>query len=252
MSERIPMILRLACLLLAATLLLELSSAFARHRPLAKVRIPELPVWPGTNTTQTTNGTGAASGAKTGTNNAVTARTKEAGTNAAPGNSTNRNAGSTNPPAGDPPKPSGTNPTPMAGSPPATNLLATAASRPGGHSRPRNGRGGPGGSLPGLGPDVPPEIKAWVERIYQSELFGPVNHPVPSALMGIAGDQVFVRASNGQTGPVKVGEELGGLKILKIAQNRVLVEEEGQEKELTIFSGFGSESLMTQKKEKSQ
>jgi hypothetical protein len=34
------------------------------------------------------------------------------------------------------------------------------------------------------------------------------------------------------------------VKILRIGTNRVLVEHEGQKKELTLFSGFGSETLL--------
>ena len=70
-------------------------------------------------------------------------------------------------------------------------------------------------------------------------------------LLGIAGDVAFLRAPNGQTGLVKEGDELGGLKLLRIGTNRVLVEQDGQPQELTIFSGFGGESLMTKPKENS-
>jgi hypothetical protein len=64
------------------------------------------------------------------------------------------------------------------------------------------------------------------------------------ALLGIAGEQVFLRAPNGQTGLVKPGDSLGGVKVQKIGINRVLVEEDGEKKELTIFGGMGGESLM--------
>ena len=36
------------------------------------------------------------------------------------------------------------------------------------------------------------------------------------ALLGIAGRDAFLRAPNGQTGIVKVGDELGGIKLLQI------------------------------------
>ena len=68
--------------------------------------------------------------------------------------------------------------------------------------------------------------------------------PLPMALLGIAGNVAFLRAANGQTGLVKEGEDLGGLKLLRIGINRVLVEQEGQKKELMIFSGLGGESLL--------
>ena len=62
--------------------------------------------------------------------------------------------------------------------------------------------------------------------------------------MGIAGDVAFLRSANGQTGMVKEGDSLGDLKLLRIGINRVLVEQGGQKKELTIFSGYGSDSLL--------
>jgi len=37
---------------------------------------------------------------------------------------------------------------------------------------------------------------------------------------------------------VKEGDEMGGMKLLRIGTNRVLVEHEGEKKELTIFSGL--------------
>jgi hypothetical protein len=108
----------------------------------------------------------------------------------------------------------------------------------------RGGISGPGGPGPAL-PELPPTAKARVERIYRSELFGAIIQPVPAALIGIAGDSAILRGTNGQTGLVKAGDSLGGLKLLKIGINRVLVEEGGQQKELMIFSGFGGESLMS-------
>ena len=124
--------------------------------------------------------------------------------------------------------------------------------------RPRPGRGmpagfpgGPGGTpgMPGPmpGPPLPPEVQARIDKIIESEILAPVMHPMPAALMGIAGKDVFIRASNGQTGLVKEGDELGGIKVIRVAVNRVLIEEQGQRKELTIFNGLGSESLLSAK-----
>lgn len=93
-------------------------------------------------------------------------------------------------------------------------------------------------------PDFPAAIQARIDRINQSEMFGAVPRPMPMALLGIAGKDVFLRAPNGQTGLIRQGEELGGVKLLRIGMNRVLVEQDGQEKELMLFSGFGSESLL--------
>jgi len=100
---------------------------------------------------------------------------------------------------------------------------------------------------PGLGAkprELRPDVWARVDRITDSEILGPVMRPLPMGLLGIAGNIAFLRAANGQTGLVKEGDELGGLKLLRIGINRVLVEQEGQKKELMIFSGFGGESLL--------
>lgn len=102
---------------------------------------------------------------------------------------------------------------------------------------------------PGMGrkpPDLPPAILARVDRVVDSEILGPIMRPLPMALLGIAGEVAFLRSPSGQTGLVKEGEELGPLKLLRIGTNRVLLEHEGQKKELTIFSGLGSESLLEQ------
>jgi hypothetical protein len=129
----------------------------------------------------------------------------------------------------------------------ATNLVSSKSAqvpdlpRPG-HGMPPTGPM-PGGTKPG--PELPREIQARVDRVIDSEILAPVMRPLPMALLGIAGDQVFLRAPSGQTGLVKEGEELGGVKLVRIGTNRVLVEEQGERKELTIFAGLGSESLLS-------
>ena len=100
-------------------------------------------------------------------------------------------------------------------------------------------------------PELPLPIRARVDRITDSEILGPVMRPMPMALLGIAGNVTFLRAANGQTGLVKEGDSLGGLKLIQIGTNRVLVEEDGQKKELTIFSGYGGESLLPKQKDNS-
>lgn len=105
----------------------------------------------------------------------------------------------------------------------------------------------PGGR--GGGPPLPPLIQSRVDRVVQSEILGPVMRPLPMALLGIAGQDALIRAPNGQTGLVREGEELGGIKLIRIGTNRVLIEQEGQKKELTLFSGFGSETLLLKEKE---
>ncbi len=104
---------------------------------------------------------------------------------------------------------------------------------------------GPGGPSGPIKPKaLPPAIQARVDRIVESELLGPVMRPRPMALLGIAGDLAILRSPSGQTGLIKVGDKLGELKLLEIGINRVLVEQDGEKKELTMFSGYGSESLL--------
>jgi hypothetical protein len=106
--------------------------------------------------------------------------------------------------------------------------------------------------MPGNLPPLPPDIQARVDKIVNSEIFAPVMHPMPMALMGIAGDTAFLRTASGQTGLVTNGGTLGDVKLLEIGINRVLVEQGGQKKELTIFDGFGSDSLLSQKDQSSK
>ena len=103
-------------------------------------------------------------------------------------------------------------------------------------------RGGPGAPKPPR--PLSPLIQARIDRITQSEIFGPIMRPPPMALFGIAGRDAFIRTPNGQTLMLRVGDEKDGIKLLLIGTNRVLLEQGGEKKELTIFSGFGSESLL--------
>ena len=79
-------------------------------------------------------------------------------------------------------------------------------------------------------------------------MLGALPKPVPIQLFGIAGNKAFLRVSNGATGRLAEGEELGGVKVIRITTNRVLVEHGGKTNELTLFSGLGSDSLMPGKK----
>ena len=94
------------------------------------------------------------------------------------------------------------------------------------------------------GTDLPPAMQSRISRIVDSEMLGPVMHPLPMGLLGIAGEFAFLRSANGQTGLVKEGDSLDDLKLLRIGVNRVLVEQGGQKKELMIFSGYGGDSLL--------
>jgi hypothetical protein len=100
--------------------------------------------------------------------------------------------------------------------------------------------------------DLPPAVQARVDKIVQSEILGAVVRPLPMALLGIAGKDAFIRGADGQTGLVREGEEFGTLKVLRIGTNRVLVEYEGQKKELILFSGFGSETLLPKEEKQSK
>jgi hypothetical protein len=232
MLERFERPLKIICLAMAALLVWQLGDLVLRGDPLAHLKIPALPKLPGaTNETATPapKETNAAAVTKPGTNG------------------TNGMAKSTNAPA-----PSETN--------------ADAGAKPGGSRKPGLHEGMPnlppgttpemmaqmmGGGMPG-GPGgggvkkvpLPPEAQARVDRIIDSEILGPVIRPMPMALMGIAEQEAFIQATNGQTGPVKLGGEMAGIKLLRIGVNRVLVEVDGEKKELTLFGGIGGESLL--------
>ena len=130
---------------------------------------------------------------------------------------------------------------------PGTNAIAIHSSHPG--HRHQRANQFPGGMSMGFMPTgkqttVAPIIQASIDRITDSEILGPVVHPLPMALLGIAGDVAFLRSPDGQTGLVKEGDELGTIKLIKIGTNRVLVEANGQRQELTIFDGMGGDSLL--------
>ena len=130
---------------------------------------------------------------------------------------------------------SSTNSLPHSSNGPPPGVLARMPGGPGGPMRP---------GMPPRLPDLPPEILARVDRVIDSEILGPIMHPLPMALLGIAGNVAFLRAPSGQTGLVKEGDKLGEIKLLKIGINRVLVDEDGQKQELMIFSGLGGDSLL--------
>jgi hypothetical protein len=290
MRERLPVILRIACMVLAAVLVYQLSSVVLRVRPMARLTIPPLPSLPpstnanekasasipgaadkkgtnatsmsvgkgtnsvstnaiasaGTNSTTITNATAALKNLTNapletgGTNLALlTNRVQKAkttgelaltvtGTNGAAKNSSQTNGA----------VPGVGGPNSASGIPPELAAKMKGRGMPPGMGMPMRG---PGGKMQ---LNLPPEIQKRVDKISESEILGQVMHPLPMALLGLAGNAAILRTPSGQTGLVKEGDELGGVKLLRIAINRVLVEEDGQKKELTIFNGFGSESLL--------
>jgi hypothetical protein len=128
----------------------------------------------------------------------------------------------------------------------ATGTNGATGTNPAAAKSKRHPPGGP--PMPGMagkhGADLPPAVQARIQQITDSELLAPVMHPLPMALLGIAGEVAFLRSANGQTGVVKEGDTLDDLKLLRIGVNRVLIEQDGQKKELMIFSGYGGDSLM--------
>jgi hypothetical protein len=97
---------------------------------------------------------------------------------------------------------------------------------------------------------IPAEVQARIDKIKSSQILGQIVTPpkmMPS-LLGIAGRDVFIRSPDGQTGLVQEGEEFGGVKLLRVGTNRVLIQYEGKTNELTVFEGFGSESLLGKEK----
>lgn len=139
----------------------------------------------------------------------------------------------------------------------STNSLSNALAKVHGATATKKGRSGSPGDMamaggmhfpgmPGKGhaPTLPPEIKARVDKIYESEVLGQIIH-MPMALQGIAGDYAIIQTPTGQSGLVKEGDSLGDVKLLRIGINRVLVEEGGHTQELTIFNGYGGQSLLT-------
>jgi hypothetical protein len=272
MLERSKWILKIACLLLAAVLLYQLVQIGIRLNPLSHVKIPELPSLPPETNNQPAPGPAMAAmppvpAAKasnspsqsvptnassaplaTGTNVALP---KPANTGTNPSPSLPADAGTTNASPALASAGSGTNlPSPTGG----TNIAAlrspgspTAVVAPGTMPMAMPGRSNPNQRMmmsPPQAASLPPAIQARVDRIVESEILGPFIRPQPAALIGIAGNFAFVRAPTGQTGLVKEGDDLGGIKLLRIGINRVLIEEQGQKKELTIFSGYGGESLL--------
>jgi hypothetical protein len=282
MLDRFERPVKIICLAMAALLAWQLGSLVLSGDPLANLKIPALPTLPGatnepakpvqketnaamlkntgTNAaigTNASNGTNSANGTNTANGiNAANSTNTAKGTNAV--SSTNAMAQSTNtsvagdpgqtnagsgpasggsrrsgPPEAMPGLPPGMTPEMMAGMPPEMAARMMAGGAPGG----RRGAG-----MKKI--ELPPEAKARVDRILDSEIFGPIIRPMPLALIGISDQEAFLRATNGQTGPVKVGGQLGGIKLLRIGVNRVLVEQDGEKKELTLFGGIGGESLM--------
>ncbi len=259
MRERAESVLKLVCLALAALTFYQLSRFVTRTSPLQHLSIPELPALAQGNETSATRGAtnpvAHSESEKKGTNSAAAKEeskpaTNAVSTNGAANQTTNAVAaatsatGDTNTIAGRDSTIAGTNSSAKKETAKnQTNVVSgPAPAKIGLNPMPQAG--------PGNGPpDLPRLIQARIDRITQSEILGQVIRPLPMALLGIAGKTAFMRVPNGQTGLMKESEDLGGIKLLRIGTNRVLVEEDGQKKELMIFSGLGGDTLMPQPKQ---
>lgn len=280
MRDRAEKILRLIVFALAALVLSQLIRAGFRANPLAGATIPPVPTLetnsvPGTNAVaalkgsnippakiQATNApkvTAVESNAPPGkavkavpTNAVARAETNLPAVKVPVADSTNAVSASTNSIAAGTnavAAPKGTNGLPAVD----TNSLAAVnpQKNPRKSASPEMARGGGMmgfGGFPGMpGPAVklPAGIQARVDKIVDSEILAPVMRPLPMALLGIAGETAFLRSASGQTGLAKVGDSVGDIKLLGIGINRVLVEQDGQKKELMIFNGYGGESLLS-------
>ena len=212
MLERLNPLLRLVCLALAGLVLYQVSQLAFKRDVIARSSFNLSAIK--TNTVSTNEAS---------TNSAVKKDTNAPPTNAAPATAM----------------------PPEMGLPPGVTLPPGVSMPPG---MAMAMRGGPGGRLSrgggGGASDLPSDVQALVEKIKTSQILGPDIKPPPMALLGIAGKDVFLRAPSGQTGMIREGEELGGVKLLRVGTNRVLIEHEKQQKELIIFEGIGGESLV--------
>jgi hypothetical protein len=248
MRERSESIMRMVCVALGALLLFQVVRVLVRHDPLAHLSIPALPTLSATVDAPTeSNRTNVAHASGKGGTNAVSAALNAKGTN------TTHEQALANPGSNSPARVAVTAQTGQltnhSPSTDGTNTAAQAASK----GKARNSPADLATKSPSAprrpeankkSPELPLPITARVVKITETELLGPIMHPLPMALLGIAGDMAFLRSPSGQTGLVKEGDELGGLKLLRIGTNRVLVEQDGKKQELMIFSGLGGDSLL--------
>lgn len=252
MRNRLEPVLRILSLTLAALLVGLVVRAVLRSDPLAVARIPSVPRL-ATNATNTPAASTVPAAPSAKATNSPTVSTNAATAATAPV----AKPGQTNPPAAAPTLTNGvasgkavpgssTNVSKGGGSPtnspvnPGSNSVAAAA-KPTPPPRPPGPRGGAPGAL---STNLPPLVRARIEKVVQSEILAPIMRPMPMALLGIAGSKALLRAPNGMIGFVKEGEPLGDITLVRIGTNRVLIEHEKTQKELMIFSGFGSESLL--------
>ena len=247
MLKHSELILKIVCLLMATLFLYQFVNVVIRIRPLKGLKIPDLPRLPAVvdapGAGKTTNNVTSPLAANKGTNSGVTPISGNVETNMVASQLAAKTSTNSIPGKDSEKPPTNAFPEQAAGKKETNSAALQAAGKPDARVVSRTP------PVINKAPDLPPLIQARVDRVTQSEMLGPVMRPLPMGLVGIAGKVAFLRAANGQTGLVKEGDELGGIKLLQIGTNRVLVEHEGQKKELTLFAGFGSESLLPKPKE---
>jgi hypothetical protein len=276
MRERADQILKIACFGLAVLLLVELIHVSVRLNPLRGVTMPEVPSLPADANAPKVAKVASKGPVPAGTNSPATGKASKtnaslalADTNVVSRPNSKKSESNSAPvrvvTAPDPMSSSTSNI--LAAVTTDTNLLATNVlagtnvARVGpANTNKTNSIIAKSSGIKKAGPMLPPmmmgmgggkasslapEIQARVDRVTDSEILAPVVHPMPMALLGIAGNVAFLRSPSGQTGLVKEGDDLGEIKLLHIGTNRVLIEQDGQKKELMIFSGFGGESLLS-------
>lgn len=244
MPDRPEQILRKVCQVLVAVLILRVAWVVLRPNPLSNLVIPDLPQLAGASPTAsaTNRPTGAAatnaSAGKPGTHSPASATNGVTAGVSTNGSKTNSIAlSSSNAPSS---KASNSSPGPVPpGMPPGMPPMMAGPMMMGGMP------GMPGGRPGAPAAPLDPLVSARIDKIIQSELLGPIPHPLPMALLGIAGHDAFIRTPSGMSGMIHEGAEFGGIKLLRIGTNRVLVEEAGAKKELMIFEGAGGVSLLT-------
>lgn len=276
MLERSERLLKIICLGLAAIMLYELVGAVLRHNPLEHMSIPSLPVLAAAPDVKSGGlGTNALTSKiirKPGTNSPAVKDLDKSGTNSVAAEAASKLESNAVPVEGVAIKSTNSVPT-LTLEKAETNLITASEKKEANIIAGTNGPAGtnlvlgsnevlrltPGKMAMNFSPlhgkgkkavELPPVIQARIDKITDSEILGPVIRPVPLGLLGIAGEFAFLRAPSGQTELVKVGNEMGGIKLLKIGINRVLVEEAGEQKELTIFEGYGGETLLPKPKDK--
>jgi hypothetical protein len=81
--------------------------------------------------------------------------------------------------------------------------------------------------------------------IETSGIFGlPPKKEIPTALLGIVGKYAIIQGPDGKRDLVAEGGRLGEITLLKIGTNRVVIEHQGKQQELTLFSGLGGSPLL--------